>query len=66
MSKELSYDALKNDVVEMDLDGIKIKVLTKEKLVELKLKTNPMRDKDLIDIKELQRLILDEQKKDGR
>lgn len=63
MMKELSYESLKNDIEEMDLEGIKIKVLTKQKLVELKLKVSPMRDKDLFDIKELQRLILNEQKK---
>ena len=62
MLKDLSYEALKNDYEEMDLDGIKIKVLTKKKLVELKLNVNPMRDKDMSDIKELQRLILNEQK----
>lgn len=62
LSKELSYEALKNDFEEMDLEGIKIKVLTKQKLVELKLRVNPMRDKDMTDIKELQKRILDEDK----
>lgn len=64
LMKDLSYESLKGDVEEMDLDGVKLKVLTKQKLVELKLKVHPMRDKDLWDIKELQRLILDEGKKD--
>lgn len=63
LSKELSYESLKNDVEEMDLDGHKIKVLNKQKLVELKLRVNPMRDKDLSDIKELQKRILDEERK---
>ena len=62
LSKELSYEALKNDFEEMDLEGKKIKVLTKKKLVELKLRVNPMRDKDMSDIKELQKRILDEEK----
>lgn len=61
MLKDLSYESLKNDFEEIDLDGKKIKVLTKKKLVELKLRVNPMRDKDLFDIKELQKLILDEE-----
>lgn len=60
LSKELSYESLKNDFEEMDLDGKKVKVLTKEKLVELKLRVNPMRDKDMFDIKELQKRILSE------
>lgn len=60
MLKELSYESLKNDFEEMDLGGEKIKVLSKNKLVELKLRVNPMRDKDLSDIKELQKLILNE------
>ncbi len=62
LSSELSYESLKNDYEEMDLDGRKIKVLTKKKLVELKLRVNPMRDKDMSDIKELQKRILDDEK----
>lgn len=62
LSKELSYEALKNDFEEMDLDGKRIKVLTKKKLVELKLRVNPLRDKDMLDIKELQKRILDEER----
>lgn len=63
LTNELSYESLKDDIQEIDLEGTPIKVLTKQKLVDLKLKVNPMRDKDLFDIKELQRLILNEQKK---
>ncbi len=62
LSSELSYESLKNDFEEMDLDGQIIKVLTKKKLVELKLRVNPMRDKDMSDIKELQKRILDDEK----
>lgn len=62
LSKDLSYDSLKNDYEEMDLEGQKIKVLTKSKLVELKLRVNPIRDKDMSDIKELQKKILNEKK----
>lgn len=62
LSKDLSYDALKNDIDLIDFDGTPIKVLSKKKLVELKLNVNPMRDKDLHDIKELQRILLDEKK----
>ncbi len=62
LSSELSYESLKNDFEEMDIGGQKIKVLTKKKLVELKLRVNPMRDKDLSDIKELQKRILDDEK----
>lgn len=62
LASELSYDSLKNDFEEMDLEGKKIKVLTKKKLVELKLRVNPMRDKDMSDIKELQKRILDDEK----
>jgi hypothetical protein len=62
MLQDLSYESLKNHVEEMDLGNQKINVLTKQKLVELKLKVNPMRDKDLFDIRELQKLILNEKK----
>jgi hypothetical protein len=55
LASELSYDSLKNDFEIMDLDGQQIKVLTKKKLVELKLRVNPIRDKDMSDIKELQK-----------
>jgi predicted nucleotidyltransferase len=60
LAENLSYESLKNDYEEMDLDGQKIKVLSKSKLVELKLNVDPMRDKDLSDIKELQKRILNE------
>lgn len=63
LSKELSYESLKNDFEEMNFDGQKLKVLTKEKLVELKLRVNPMRDKDMSDIKELQKRILNDENK---
>lgn len=62
LSDMLSYESLKNDTEEMSLDDQTIHVLTKKKLVELKLQVNPMRDKDLSDIKELQKLILNEKK----
>ena len=60
LTKILSYDSLKNDTEKMNIGGQEINVLTKKKLVELKLQINPMRDKDLSDIKELQKLILNE------
>ena len=63
LSNDLSYESLKNDYEEMEVDGYMIKVLSKKKLVELKLKVNPMRDKDLSDIKELQKRILNDEKK---
>lgn len=62
LSHELSYESLKNHFEELDFDGQKIKVLNKKKLVELKLRVNPMRDKDMADIKELQKRVLDEEK----
>ena len=58
----LSYAELVGDTVSFDLDGRKINVLSKQKIVELKLNISPMRDKDMFDIKELQRLINNEKK----
>jgi len=63
MAPGLSYDELLPEIEEFDLDGTKIKVVSKKKLVELKLNVDPMRDKDLFDIKELQRLINSEKNK---
>lgn len=62
MLKELSYESLIQYSEELDLGQHKIKVVAKQKLVDLKLKVNPMRDKDLFDIRELQKLILNEKK----
>lgn len=63
LTDNLKYENLIDSCVDMELDGGILKVLSKEKLVELKLKVDPMRDKDMFDIKELQKLINNEQKK---
>lgn len=60
MAPGLSFEELKDDVETINIDGEEVFILSKQKLVELKLNVSPMRDKDMFDIKELQRLILNE------
>lgn len=62
LDENLKYENLIDSCIDMKLDSGNLKVLSKEKLVELKLKVDPMRDKDMFDIKELQKLINNEQK----
>ncbi len=53
----LTYGELINDVELKIINMRPQKVLTKEKLIELKQKVDPIRDKDVFDIKALQALI---------
>ena len=57
LTKELSYSSLKDSVDIFQIGNAQIKVLSREKLIELKGKVQPPRDKDLLDIKELTKLI---------
>lgn len=53
---ELSYETLIPATISVNLAGYKIRVLTREKLIELKKHVTPVRDKDVLDIKALQEL----------
>lgn len=55
LTPELGYDRLAPESEWLDLDGIAIRVLSKRKLLELKLGIHPARAKDLADIEFLRR-----------
>jgi hypothetical protein len=52
---DLSYDTLLPDSELFDLDGFSVRILTKRKLLSIKLGIQPSRTKDLIDIEFLRR-----------
>ncbi len=66
LSPHLSYNSLNDFSEAIKIQGKSIKILSKEKLIELKLLIDPMRDKDLQDIKNLQVLINEEKKAKNR
>ncbi|OFZ36481.1 MAG: hypothetical protein A2504_09415 [Bdellovibrionales bacterium RIFOXYD12_FULL_39_22] len=66
LTPNLSYDSLDGFTESVKIGGKKIKILSKQKLIELKLQVDPMRDKDLQDIKNLQVLINEETKEKNK
>lgn len=58
----LSYPALKDSCDPVDIKGRQIKVLSRQKLLEIKQAIQPPRPKDQMDIAELTRLIREENK----
>jgi hypothetical protein len=56
LTEDLSYEALKNDVDIFQIGDSSVSVLSKKKLIDLKRKVNPPRNKDLLDIDELSKL----------
>ncbi len=57
----IDFETLKRNADVFKIEGIEIKVSSKEDLIKAKEMINPLRDKDLLDIKELKRII-DEEK----
>jgi predicted nucleotidyltransferase len=57
LTKELSYPNLAKDSVEVDLPGMPIKIVSLEKLLALKRAIDPPRDKDLFDIRAIEKLL---------
>lgn len=55
LTPELGYERLAPESEWLDLDGVSIRVLSKRKLLELKLGIHPARAKDLADIEFLRR-----------
>jgi len=55
LDPQLTYSALLPETEWVDLDGFSVRVLTKKKLLALKLGIHPARTKDLIDIEFLRR-----------
>lgn len=56
LTADYSYRTLRGHTMTLDVDGHSISILTKEKLLEMKRSIHPPRDKDLADIKALERL----------
>ena len=57
LTDELNYDTLYNNSIMIDLEGAHVRVVTLEKLLELKRAVQPPRDKDVLDINEIERLL---------
>ena len=60
MAEHLSFAHLAEDVVTIDLDGRSVPLVARAKLLALKRGIQPPREKDLWDIRELERIINDE------
>ena len=56
LQDNLSFGELNRDAREVVIENRKIKIIGIAKLLEIKRAISPLRDKDLIDIKELERL----------
>jgi len=56
LQDNLSFGELSRDARELVIENRKIKIIGIAKLLEIKRAISPLRDKDLIDIKELERL----------
>lgn len=59
----INYENLYNNSEKVKLGNVEFLISSKEDLVFAKKNIEPVRDKDLIDIKELEKLIQDERKK---
>lgn len=56
LGRDLSFEELNKDAERLLVEGRNIKIIGMKKLLELKRLISPLRDKDLIDIKELEKL----------
>ena len=57
LTDDLSYNALIDDTDILTINNNEIYVLTKNKLLELKERIDPKRDKDIFDINQLKKLM---------
>ncbi len=57
LTPELSYEELVTDAVPANIPEIPLKIVSAERLITLKRAVDPPRDKDLFDIRALERLI---------
>lgn len=65
LTKDLSYEQLIEDTETVELGGTPVTILSKKKLIQLKLQVDPIREKDKWDIEALRYLISKEESKDG-
>ncbi len=64
LTEQLGYESLVKDSIPVDIPGIPLRVVSLERLLALKRAVDPPRDKDLFDIRAIERL-LREGPKDG-
>lgn len=57
LTKDKAYHSLKNHTVEALVEDRRIKIISIEKLIEMKLEINPPRDKDKLDIAALKKMM---------
>ena len=61
LTKNASYSELATDCDTIELDGRKIRIASKPKIIDMKKKVDPIRAKDQFDIEELTKLISKEE-----
>ncbi|MBD3240794.1 MAG: hypothetical protein GF331_09435 [Chitinivibrionales bacterium] len=66
LTDELAYAKLLPDTEELTLGDTSVRLLTKRKLLALKEAIDPPRDKDVLDLRELRRLVAQEQEEHDR
>lgn len=64
LTERLSYESLAADSVPVEIPGISLRVVSLARLLELKRAVDPPRDKDVFDIRAIERL-LHEGRRDG-
>jgi predicted nucleotidyltransferase len=57
LTEQLGYESLLKDSIQVDIPGIPLRVVSLERLLALKRAIEPPRDKDLFDIKAMERLL---------
>ena len=57
LTEQLSYENLLEDSIEVEIPGIPIRVVSLERLLALKKAMDPPRDKDIFDIRAIERLL---------
>ncbi|AKJ65059.1 hypothetical protein [Kiritimatiella glycovorans] len=57
LKEELSFEAFDEDADEVDVEGRRVRVASKSRLLSLKQRIDPPRDKDLLDIAALEHLL---------
>ncbi len=65
LTAELSYENLVTDAVAVDIPGLPLRIVSTSRLIALKRAVDPPRDKDLFDIRALERLAPDGETPDG-
>jgi hypothetical protein len=57
ITDKVSFDVLKHDVEIIQIEGFPVKLLSKEKLLEMKKTIDPVREKDIFDINALEKVL---------